>query len=72
MTLLLSKYFAVSLKHTMCAKRLLLANLLSELTKEPFLPSPIHSMQMNLSTRATLGTEESGHCREWPLLEVRL
>ena len=73
MTLLLSNYFAVSLKHTTCAK-LLLANFLSELTEESFLqcslPSPIHSMQMNLFTRATMGTEESGHCRELPLLEV--
>lgn len=73
MTLILSKYFAVSLKRTTCAK-LLHANFLSELTEEPFLqcllPSPIHSMQMNLFTRATMGTEESGYCREWPLLEV--
>lgn len=72
MTLLLSKYFAVSLnEYTMYAK-LLLANLLSELNKEPILPGPIHCMQMKLSTRATLGTEENGHRREWPLLEVRL
>ena len=73
MTLLLSNYFAVSLKHTTCAK-LLLANFLSELTEEPFLqcslPSPIHSLQMNLFTRATLRTEERGRCRQWPLLEV--
>ena len=73
MTLILSKYFAVSLKRTTCAK-LLHANFLSELTEEPFLqcslPSPIHSTQMNLFTRATMGTEESGYCREWPLLEV--
>ena len=35
-------------------------------------------IQLNLSTKATLGTEESSHCKEvavverWPLAEVQL